>query len=203
MSERLAEALKVSCRIGFLVGNVALIWLYLAIRDAKRPEDLPFDLTAALCLVAFVALTLGGSALLGTYLSFAMGVDVFGLNRLSGYPRGKPFDGLAPEEEERLRLRWTRGAFGRGANAGFKLLLTNRRLLAGSSLTSWYLLDISLEHVRGVERMERRFGPKTLRFHLLDATEEHRDISLGHDHERERLEEELARLGISTTAANS
>ena len=71
-----------------------------------------------------------------------------------------------------------------------------RRLLAGSSLTSWYLLEIPLETIRLVERKDRRWGPSTLRFPLLGTADEHRDISLGKESERARLEEELSRLGI-------
>lgn len=197
MSERLANRLKIACRIMFVLGNLALVWLFFLIRDAERAEDLPFALSQVVWLVLLAALAIGVSLLLGTYMSFAMGVDVFGLNRFSHFPRGKPFDGLAPGEEKRLHLPWTRGAFGRGANAGFKLLLTNRRLLAGSSLTSWYLLEIPLETIRLVEKKDRRWGSSALRFHVVGAADYHREISLGRESERVRLEEELSRLGIA------
>jgi hypothetical protein len=196
MSERLANRLKTACRIAFVIGNLILLWIFLAIRDAEGPEDLPFDSTRGILLLLFATLAIGASLLLGTYMSFIMGVDVFGLNRLSRFPRGKPFDGLGPGEEERLRLRWRRGSLGQGARAGFKLLLTNRRLLAGSSLTSWYLMEIPLDSIRLIERKDPRWGPPVLRFHLLGQAAEHRDLTLGKEDERVQLEEELSRMGV-------
>lgn len=200
MTERLAHRLKTVCRIAFLVGNLALVWIYFTVREAESAEDLPFTPTQGLWLVLLVGLLIGPALLLGAYLSFALGIDVFGLNRLARIPEGKPFEGLGTGEEERLCLRWTRGGLGRGTNAGFKLLLTSRRLLLGSSLTSWYLLEIPLETIRLLEKQERRFGPPGLRFHLLGTTDAHWDLTLAVPKEQARLEEELARLGLPSTS---
>jgi hypothetical protein len=200
MTERLADRLKVACRAALVVGTLALVWLYLIVRRAEGAEDLPFTLGQAIALLLLVTLIIGAGLLLGTYLSLFLGVDVFGLNRLSRLPRGKPFEGLATGEEERLHLGWTRGGMGLGANMGFKLLLTNRRLLAGSSLTSWYLLEIPLDKVRLVERLERRWGPTALRFHLLEGASPHWDLTLVGETERAALEEELSRLGLYATS---
>ncbi len=201
MTKRLANRLKVLCQFVLVFGNLAIVGLYIVVREAERAEDLPFTLSQAVWLLMLVGLLIGCALVLGMYLSIALGVDVFLLNRVSRIPRGKPFDGLAPGEEERMHLRWTRGALGRGVNAGFKLLLTNKRLLAGSSLTSWYLLEMPLSMIRLVEKLERRWGPPGLRFHMLGPRDLHWDVTLAQQNERARLEDELSRLGIHSTSS--
>lgn len=197
MTEYLADGAKHVCRLAFGFGNLLLIWVYLVVRNPSTSEELPFTPEQGLALLVLAVVAIGGSLLVGAYLSLAMGVDVFGLNRLTGYPRGKPFGGLAAGEEVRLRYRWIRGSLGRGASLGFKLLLTDRRILAGSSLSSWYLLEIPLASVRLVTREKPRWGPEAVRFHLTGSEPASWVLTLGGASERARLIEELSHFGLS------
>lgn len=147
MSEELAEQLKWLVR-AYVVGVV----VYLAQGHARGLKNQPGVVFVVSLIVA---------AWLFAYLSFFLGVDVAGLARIFGVPRGHRFTGFAPGEEVRLRLNFTYGAINRaGYNGVFKLVLTDRRLLAGANLTRWFLVEIPLrEIVRATLEPRRWFLP--------------------------------------------
>lgn len=148
VSESLAQRLKTYCRYSFLVGLLALGWAYWEMRQAAGPADLPTSPQNMLLLVIVLAAWLGSTLLLGLYLDLFLGLDVFGLNGLLGMPTGKPFRGLEPGEEDRLRFNFSQGMLGWASYGGiFKLRLTNQRLLVGANLTSWHLLEVPLREI--------------------------------------------------------
>lgn len=199
MSEALAHRLKHLCRVSLVAGTAALLWSYWLVRDAQRPEDVPFELQTDLWLLVLLAAWLGAATLLSVYLVVFLGMDVLGLNGLFGIPTGKPFAGLQPDEEERLRLEYTRGGIGGlGFNGVFKLRLTNRRLLAGANLTSWYLLEIPLEQIIAAElRGRKRWFPAALWLTRVgSAGAERWGLTLEKKEEFERLLQGLEELGV-------
>jgi hypothetical protein len=198
MSEALAHRLKHFCRVSLVAGTAALLWLYLLVRRAETHRDLPFELESGLWFLLLLAVWLGLATLLSFYLMVFMGVDVLGLNRLFGVPTGKPFGGLQPGEEERLRFEYTRGGIGwLNFNGVFKVRLTNQRLLAGANLTSWHLLEAPLEQIIAAEVRTRRWLPPAL--HLTQVGSQGTEgwaLTLHKKEEFERLLRGLEDLGV-------
>ena len=198
MSEALAHRLKHFCRISLVAGAAALLWLYRLVRSAETHRDLPFELESGLWLLVLLTAWLGVATLLSVYLTVFMGVDVLGLNRLIGVPAGKPFGGLEPGEEERLRFEYTRGGIGwSNFNGVFKVRLTNRRLLAGANLTSWHLLEAPLEQIITAEVHTRRWFPPALHLTQVGSQGTERWVLTLHKKEEfERLLQGLEDLGV-------
>jgi len=199
MTEALAHRLKHLCRVSLVAGTAALLWFCWLVRSAQEPEHLPFKPEAGLWLLVLLTAWLGTATLLSVYLVVFLGMDVLGLNRLFGIPTGKPFSGMGPEEKECLRFDFTGGGIGGlGFNGVFKLRLTNRRLLAGASLTSWYLLEVPLEQIIAAElRGQKRWFPAALRLTRVGSTgTEQWDLTLHKKEEFERLLQGLEELGV-------
>jgi hypothetical protein len=198
MSEALAHRLKHFCRVSFVSGMAAMLWLYWLVRTAKGPDDLPFRPEGGQWLLVMLAAWLGVATFLTAYLSVFLGIDVLGLNRLFGMPTGKPFSGLQPGEEERLRFDFSRGGIGwANFNGLFKVRLTNRRLLAGANLTSWHLLEIPIDQIIAAELRSRRWLPPALRLMEVGSMgTEQWDLSLHKKEEFARLLEGLEELGV-------
>lgn len=198
MSEAMAHRLARACRISFLVTLLAVGWVYWQMRAALRPDELPLLPAGMVQLLHLLVVWLGATVLLGLYLDLFLGLDVFGLNGLLGMPTGRPFGGLAPGEEERLRFDYSRGFIGwSNYNGLFKLCLTNRRLLAGVNLSSWYLLDLPLEEILTAEVRTRRLFPSSLRLTRMGlAGVERWELGLQAKSQFEQLLAELRRLGV-------
>ncbi|MEM7200181.1 MAG: hypothetical protein AAF628_07940 [Planctomycetota bacterium] len=205
MTETLADALKTGCRTAFLLGNVLLFTVGWFVLRANQPEDLPFTCVGAVRVLTVTVICIGGGLVLGSYLSLALGVDVFGLNRLLGVPRGRPFHGLQDGEEERLQLRWSAGGVGRtcGYAFGMKMLLTTRRLLLGTHLSSWFVYEFSLADVRSFERRKGAWATQAVRLHFHERpARPHVDVWLARAEHRDALAEQLEALSIPTEAGD-
>lgn len=190
MSEALAHRLKTLCRLYF-AGGLFYLWY-------TRHQDHPLQPAVfVLLLILFI-----GMAWLTAYLSFLLGVDVLGLGRLFGVPPGKPFPGLYPGEEERLRFDYTRGRIGRASYNGiFKLLLTDQRLLAGANLTSWHLLEIPLREITTATVRTSRWFTSSLQLTQVGPRgTEQWTVGLSNSSEFAKLVEELKRLGVPVQA---
>jgi hypothetical protein len=201
VSEALASRLKQFCRLSLVAGSAILLWFYWLARTAKSRGDIPFSPEAGLWLLTLVTVVLAVAMLLSSYLMVFLGVDVLGLNHLLRMPAGKPFTGLQPDEQERLRLNCTRGSIGwANFNGLFKLLLTNRRLLVGANLTSWYLLEVPLPAILSAEVRRRFLFFNTIRLTTagLQGTEAW-EIGLQKKGEFERLAASLRALGVPFT----
>lgn len=150
MSEETADRLKWLLRACLVAAAFYLITS--GTRGLKGPHALMFVWACNVVILMTI------------YLEFFLGVSVTGLARLFGVPRGKPFTGIAPGEEPRFRLNFAYGSINWAGYKGvFKLLLTNRRLLAGANLTKWFLLEIPFEQiVRAVAKKRRLIFPAAL-----------------------------------------
>jgi hypothetical protein len=196
--ESLARRLKIFCRLSYVVCGAGLAFLYRSTERASAPEELPLSPEASLVALFALAAWAGLAVLVGVYLSVFLGVDVVGLNALLGLPTGKPFDGLEPGEEERLRFDYISGSIGwSNYNGVFKLCLTNQRLLVGVNLTSWYLLQLPLGEITNASVEHRRWFPPQLHLERLGfaGTEQWR-ITVGKRFQFDQLIEELKRLGV-------
>lgn len=201
MSEALASRLKQFCRVSLVAGSAILLWFYWLARTAKSRGDLPFSPEAGLWVLVLVIIWLSVTLVLSFYLMVFLGVDVLGLNRLFRVPTGKPFGGLQPDEQARLRLNYTRGSIGwANFNGLFKLLLTNRRLLVGANLTSWYLLEVPLPAILSAEVRRRFLFFNAIRLTTagLQGTETW-EIGLQKKGEFQRLAATLRTLGVPFT----
>jgi hypothetical protein len=203
MKRSTAYFLRNLCRAIFLFGSAGLVWLLWVMQQAQSKEDLPFaSLLEAVYIIILLMSLIGFAVFLGLFLSLLQGVDVFGLNRLSQLPEGKPFKGLEPEEEGRLWLDFTHGAIGRNVYRGiFKLLLTNRRLLVGANLTSWYLQEILLTDITAAEVRGSGRQPWVLRLTLRTPDTRPWEIALSRPWAQEQLLKELHRLGVEVTGS--
>ncbi len=182
MSESIAHALKWLCRVSLLAITGALVWLYMQ----SRSETLPFSTMDTLRLLLGIVACFGLSSLLSLYLMLLLGIDVLGLRRLTGAPTGKPFSGLEAGETERLRFDFTHGGIGRSRYRWvFKLLLTDKRLLVGVNLTSWFLLELPLARISGAQA-----GEGALHLELVEPAEAW-TLTLGRAAELEALTEAL------------
>ena len=203
MPRSTAYFLRHLCRTTFLFGNAGLIWLFWVLGETPGSSKFPFTTVteAVYTIILFLSL-IGFAVFLGLYLSFLLGVDVFGLNRLTRLPEGKPFFGLKPNEEDRLRLDLTQGALGWNVYRGiFKLRLTNRRLLVGVNLTSWYLLELLLTDITKAEVRSSVRQPWLLRLTLRSAAARPGEIALSRPQAQEQLLNELRKLGVEVTGA--
>lgn len=187
VSENLAQILKTVCRL-YLVGLPVWVFWIVWRKD--------FDHR----LVPFLAGSFAVIITLTVYVSFALGVDVVGVGRPLGYPQGKPFEGLRPDERDHLRCNFTAGSIDGLRHKGvFKLRLTNQRLLAGINLTGWHLVEIPLREIAGAETGTRGrvFPTRTLRLTWRGpGGTEQREIGLSIRSDFARLIEELQRLGV-------
>lgn len=199
MSEELAERLKTFCRLTLVLGTLALVYLYGLLRQARAPEDLPLKLDSLLPLLIVLVACVGLALLLSLYLTVFLGVDVLGMNRLFGMPRGRPFTGLRPDEEERLRIDFAVGGLNwANFNRIFKLRLTNQRLLVGANLTSWHLLELPLQEITAAEvRTHRWFGPKLHLERSGPAGLESWAVHLRNQSQFHQLVEELRAAGVA------
>ena len=154
-----AHRLKRAVRVAFVIGNVALIAIALQIWSASGGDfDRPWtDVRLLFYTLVGGVFLLSAALIVGLYLSIFLGVDVFGLSKVArllrtGLPEGKPFDGFAPGEAEVLRFDYCSGGLNRdvGFRGIFKLLLTNRRLLVGANLTTWFLVEFQLSELESV-----------------------------------------------------
>lgn len=185
VSEETADRLKWFLRAYFVGAGLYLL--------ARTPRSLTRDEAAVLAIatIAVVWATI--------YLNFFLGVDVTGLGRVLGVPRGKPSSGLAPGEELRFRLNFAAGSINLASfNGVFKLLLTNRRLLVGANLTNWFLLEIPLEQIiRAVARKRRLIFPPTLRIEQSGTSGVSTcKIALGNDKNFRELLKRLGEVGV-------
>lgn len=198
MTRSTAYFLRHLCRATFLFGNAGLVWLFWVLGETPGSNKLPFTtLTEAVYTIVLFLSLIGFAVFLGLYLSLLLGVDVFGLNRLIRLPEGKPFFGLKPDEEERLRLDFTQGALGWHVYRGiFKLRLTNRRLLVGANLTSWYLLELLLTDITKAEVRSSVRQPWLLRLTLRSAAARPWEIALSDSQARQQLLDRLQKLGV-------